>query len=221
MTRQDGRMTYLTERRETEKEQRRLEIIEAAERLYATQGWNGLTMDQLAREARLSRALLYVYFRDRNDLHLVIVTRAFGLLQQRFHTAAAHGCGADKIEAIGRAYMAFAHEFPHYFDACARFQAALQPAEGGDTLTACAAAGDAVLAEVVQALEAGRADGSIRPDLGASMATALTLWGFMHGTLQLMTTKSAALARQGLPLQQLADQAILLLRHALCTDPSP
>ena len=88
MTRHSSAMSYLAERREEEKERRRLEIIEAAERLYAGRGWDGLTMDQLAREARLSRALLYVYFKDRAELHLAIVARAFELLRQRFSEAA-------------------------------------------------------------------------------------------------------------------------------------
>jgi len=50
-------MSYLAERREEEKERRRLEIIEAAESLYAEKGWDAVTMDQVARQARLSRAL--------------------------------------------------------------------------------------------------------------------------------------------------------------------
>ena len=29
----------------------------------------------------------------------------------------------EKIEAIGRAYMAYAFEFPHYFDFCSQFHA--------------------------------------------------------------------------------------------------
>ena len=213
-------MSYLAERREEEKERRRLEIIEAAERLYAHRGWDGLTMDQLAREARLSRALLYVYFKDRSELHLAVVTRAFRLLQQRFHEAKARASsGLDQVQAIGRAYIAYAHEFPHYFDACSRFQAARHPAEGSAELAACAAAGDGAIAEVFAALEAGRADGSIRADLGPIAATATALWGFTHGILQLMATKSTELARQGVALDQFADHSLQLLRHALRATP--
>lgn len=209
-------MSYLAERREEEKERRRLEIIEAAERLYAKAGWDGLTMDQLAREARLSRALLYVYFKDRAELHLAIVARAFELLQQRFREAAGRAAlGLDKVQAIGRAYVAFSHEFPHYFDACARFQAAQHQADGSSVLQDCAAAGDAAIAEVVAALEVGRADGSVRPDLGTTVLTATALWGFTHGIIQLMATKGAELLRHGVTQDQMADQSLLLLRHSL------
>ena len=173
-------------------------------------------MEQLAREARLSRALLYVYFKDRAELHLAIVARAFELLRQRFREAAGRTVlGLDKVQAIGRAYVAFAHEFPHYFDACARFQAAQHEADGSAVLVECSAAGDAAIAEVIAALQTGRADGSVRPDLGSAVLSATALWGFTHGIIQLMATKGAGLLRHGVTQDQLADHSLQLLRHSL------
>ncbi|MBP9590615.1 MAG: helix-turn-helix transcriptional regulator, partial [Steroidobacteraceae bacterium] len=68
-------MSYITERRQQERDRRRTEIVDAAEALYAEVGWDAVTMDQVARRARLSRALLYVYFRDKPDLHFALVER--------------------------------------------------------------------------------------------------------------------------------------------------
>jgi TetR/AcrR family transcriptional regulator len=51
-------MSYIALRREEEKERRRAEILDAAEVLYAKKGWDALTVDQVARSARLSRALV-------------------------------------------------------------------------------------------------------------------------------------------------------------------
>ena len=81
-------------------------------------------MDQVARRARLSRALLYVYFKDKSDLHMALVERSLEALHERF-VAARQGRtnGIAEVEAIGRAYLAFSVETPHYFDACARYQA--------------------------------------------------------------------------------------------------
>jgi len=70
------RMSYIAVRREEEKERRRAEILDAAEVLYAKKGWDALTVDQVARSARLSRALVYVYFRDKEDLLFAIGERA-------------------------------------------------------------------------------------------------------------------------------------------------
>lgn len=220
MTRQTAAMSYLAERREEEKERRRLEIIEAAEALYSAHGWDALTMDQLARQARLSRALLYVYFRDKHDLHSAVVERALRLLRTRFSEAAGrHPRGLDKVEAIGRAYVAYALEFPHYFDACARFQATTQPTDGTTTMDACAAAGDAVLGEVVQALVAGFTDGSVRQDVGAPLQVAITLWGFTHGIIQLTTTKAGELSRHGITAADQTSHAIRTLTASLRATP--
>ena len=42
-------MNYLAERRQEEKERRRAEILDAAEAVMASVGWDALTMDQVAR----------------------------------------------------------------------------------------------------------------------------------------------------------------------------
>jgi AcrR family transcriptional regulator len=56
-------MSYIAERRQEEKERRRGEIIDAAEAVAATVGWDAMTMYLVARMARLSGALFYVYFK--------------------------------------------------------------------------------------------------------------------------------------------------------------
>jgi hypothetical protein len=49
----------------------------------------------------------------------------------------------------------------------------------------------------VSSIEAGVRDGSIRSDIGSPMLMSITLWGFMHGIIQLTTTKSYALTHHG------------------------
>ena len=117
-------MSYIAERRQEERDRRRGEIVDAAEALYAEVGWDAVTMDQVARRARLSRALVYVYFKDKADLHFALVERSLDALRHHFEAArAVKESGLAEVEAIGRAYLAFERETPHYFDACARFQA--------------------------------------------------------------------------------------------------
>src|SRR5262245_15248293 len=116
-------MSYIAERRQEEKDRRRTEIVEAAEDLYRELGWDAVTMDSVAKRARLSRALVYVYFKDKQDLHFAIAIRAMETLRLRFEDAASRArTGLEKVEAMGRAYMAYGQEFPHYFDACARLE---------------------------------------------------------------------------------------------------
>jgi TetR/AcrR family transcriptional regulator len=214
-------MSYIAVRREEEKERRRAEILDAAETLYAKKGWDGLTVDQVARTARLSRALVYVYFRDKEDLLFAIGERAMRLLRDRFLAAAAGTAkGWDQVDAIGRAYMGYAHEFPHYFDFCTRFQSHSVETDSSTNEGACQVAGDQVLGTVVQAIETGIRDGSIRPDVGDPILLALTLWAFTHGIIQIAMAKGSDLARRGVAVQDFSNYAFNFLRGAAESKPA-
>ena len=210
-------MSYIADRRQEEKDRRRGEIVDAAENQYRELGWDAVTMDSVARRARLSRALVYVYFKDKRDLHFAIADRAMLVLLSRFEEASARaGTGLDQIEAIGRAYMAFGTEFPHYFDACARLElrATETPEEGTQAATTLHT-GHKVHEVVVNCLMAGQRDGSIRPDLGDPAITSRVLWGFVHGLIQIAITKSQPLAEVGISVTQLTQQAIAMIRYTL------
>jgi AcrR family transcriptional regulator len=206
-------MSYIAQRRVEEKERRRAEILDAAEALYAKEGWDLVTVDQVARGARLSRALVYVYFKDKEDILFAIGERAMCLLRDRFIAAAAgQKLGMEKIEAIGRAYMSYAFEFPHYFDFCSKFNARSGSPEPGSHDLACRAAGDEAIGVVVQAIECGTADGSVRPTIGEPILLAVTLWSFTHGLAQLAMAKGSDMARFGIGVPELSDYGFGLLR---------
>jgi AcrR family transcriptional regulator len=214
-------MSYIAERRVEEKERRRGEIADAAERLYADKGWDAVTMDQVARSARLSRALVYVYFQDKEELLFAIGQRAMQVLRERFAEAAArHVLGIDQIHAIGRAYMAYAHEFPHYFDACARFQAHSVAPDPGSNEGACRVAGDRAIAVVVEAITTGIADGSVRADIGPPMLVAVSMWAFTHGIIQLAMAKGNDLAHLGIAAADFGEFALGLV-HGMAVPRAP
>ena len=121
------------------------------------------------------------------------------------------------MQAIGRAYVLFQQEKPYRFDACSRFhahQAAGYPAED-----ACAAAGDAVMAVIVEALLQGQADGSIRKDIGNPVQVCVMLWAFTHGLIQIGTNKTVEIARQGVEVSQLMEGSFAMLRYMLAAKP--
>jgi len=210
-------MSYILERREEEKERRRSEFLDAADSLYAKQGWETVTMDQVARTARLSRALVYIYFRDKDDLLFAVGERAMKLLYQRFTAAlGTPGSGRDKVDAIGRAYMGYALEFPHFFDFCSRFQSHQVSSTPSPNEEACHQTADAVMDLVVQAIEAGVADGSISRALAREpRLLGFSLWAFTHGIVQITMAKADDLARQGVAPQVFSNYAFELVRTLL------
>jgi AcrR family transcriptional regulator len=214
-------MSYIAQRRVEEKERRRAAILDAAEALYAKEGWDLVTVDQVARGARLSRALVYVYFKDKEEILFAIGERAMGLLRDRFIAASARSAlGMEKVEAIGRAYMAYAFEFPHYFDFGSRFNARSGTPEPGSIELACRMAGDEAIGVVVKAIECGISDGSIRPSIGDPTMLAVTLWSFTHGLIQLAMAKGSDMARLGIGIPELSNYGFELLRR-VAQNPNP
>ena len=117
---------------------------------------------------------------------------------------------------MGRAYVAFSSEFPVHFEALSRFQAlevGAEPATG--YVGQCFAAGERVHQIMFAAIEAGQRDGSIAADAGAPIAIAMTLWGFMHGIIQLVATKAGLLGEYGLTARSLVDQALKIAADGL------
>lgn len=57
-----------------QKEQRRDDILRAAERLWTTTPYAELSMNQVAREAMLAKGTLYLYFGTKEELFLALLT---------------------------------------------------------------------------------------------------------------------------------------------------
>jgi TetR/AcrR family transcriptional regulator len=209
-------MQGTTERRLEEKERRRLEILDAAEAVAAIVGLDHFTMDQVARHARLSRALIYVYFRDKRELIIAICIRALEQLESRFaDTALSHQSGLEQVDAMGRAYVGFAKEFPLRFEALAHFEAQAPSAEDDPIYEQCLAAGDRPIELVVAAIRKGLKDGSVRQDAGDPVRIGLSLWALTHGLIQLSALKGGSLQRVGVSADQLLDQGFQLALAAL------
>ncbi len=210
-------MSRSRQRRDDEKEQRREAIIDAAEAVFASEGFEAAKMESVARHARISRALVYLYFKNKNELHFAICLRALRTLRERMQQAAAqHERGIDQIRAIGQAYIAFAEQSPTHFTALSRFEAHHSAEIGeGSIEQAALAAGTAVHELTIAALQRGVGDGSVRADLRDPMLIAVTLWGFSHGILQIAQTKGSFLEDAGVPVSAFLSHGIEMALQGL------
>lgn len=57
------------ERKQREKERRRQEILSAAREVFSKKGFNSATMEEIASRAELSPGTLYLYFKNKEELH--------------------------------------------------------------------------------------------------------------------------------------------------------
>lgn len=103
-------------KREKNKQVRKARIIEVAEKLFFEKGLHQVTMDEIARKLRYSKATLYSYFNSKDELFFEICQRGNNILQKQLQEAVAqHPLGVDKVRAIGRSFFDFAMKYPQYY----------------------------------------------------------------------------------------------------------
>jgi TetR/AcrR family transcriptional regulator len=89
-------------------EESRTAILEAAAREFAEHGIDGARTDTIAREARVNKALLYYYFKDKDTLYGAVLDTAFsGLRETVFRVLDSAAAPRQKILNYVGAYFDF------------------------------------------------------------------------------------------------------------------
>ncbi|MSU49574.1 MAG: TetR/AcrR family transcriptional regulator [Opitutus sp.] len=208
----------LRARRDEEKEERRQAILDAAEKVISRDGWEATNFGEIAKRARLSRSLVYFYFPTRDDLFHAVCGRGLTDMEKRFASALASArTGLDQVMAIGRTYYQFSLDEPLYFKVLADYQGRdLDPDNESENEAAAHGRGRNCLAMVAQALGQGLADGTIRKSIGDPRPTAVSVWAFTHGLIQIASRKEAMLKKDfGLTAAKAMDHGFALLRGSL------
>ena len=88
-------------------EERREEILQAAERVFAARGLHGTPTMEIAKAAGISQAYLFRLFPTKAELFLALVERCNARIQRTFADAAAeaHAAGEPVLTAMGKAYI--------------------------------------------------------------------------------------------------------------------
>ena len=90
-------------------------ILTASEKIFAEKGLAGARTDEIARAARVNKALLYYYFKSKDELYGAVVGSLFQGLQEVIENAAgADVCYRDRITAFVNGYFAFVIAHPNY-----------------------------------------------------------------------------------------------------------
>jgi len=86
----DDESAQVLSRRERERLAHRREILEAAERVFARNGYHGATVEQIAQEAEFGVGTLYTFFKSKEELYKEvlagIIEEAMALARERVFT---------------------------------------------------------------------------------------------------------------------------------------
>ncbi len=89
----------------------------AADRLLVEYGYDGMNMNMLAKEAKYSKATVYVYFRSKDELVCALCIERLKLLRREFALVLKSDFDINgKLHEIGNVLKEFATDDPVYFD---------------------------------------------------------------------------------------------------------
>jgi TetR/AcrR family transcriptional regulator len=96
-------------------EESRAAILKAAVREFAEEGVAGARTEAIARSARVNKALLYYYFKDKDALYRAVLEQVFGGLRSAIHDALARELSPrEKLASYVGAHFDYIASHPLY-----------------------------------------------------------------------------------------------------------
>jgi TetR/AcrR family transcriptional regulator len=172
------------ERKEREKEQRREEILNAAQAVFFEKGLQNSTMDEIAEKAELSKGTLYLYYGSKEDLYLAVMVRGFDLLHEMcVDVIASSGSPVEAMWNLGKSYYEFFEKHRNFFHMFYFLQSpTLHKQVSTDMMEACNAQTNKTWKLVIDLFQRGIEEGTFRKDINPIEA-AVILWSSANSIL--------------------------------------
>ena len=163
-------------------------IAAAAAALFEEKGVSRVSMDDIARAAGYSKATVYVYFKNRDELVSTLTLESMRRLRE--HLSRALDSGGDtraRYELICRELVRYQEQYPFYFKTALE-KIRLEPGaetDGGEAYSV----GEEINALLSGFIREGMESGELRPGL-EPLPALLTFWGALSGLILLAESKS-------------------------------
>lgn len=174
------------DRKWQEKEIRRKDIIDAAERVFFSKGFENASMDEVAKEAEFSKRTIYIYFNSKEQIYFEIMIRGYRLLiemiENSFNINPPKNA-LDELRNIFFTFFEFSRNRPEYFKAMMEYEtkdSADQLSVKDESKVECYRLGEVIFGYLSCALQRGVAEGTLRGGLDTEQ-TALILWACTIG----------------------------------------
>lgn len=174
------------DRKRQEKEIRRKDIVDAAERVFFSKGYENASMDEVAKEAEFSKRTVYVYFNSKEQIYFEIMIRGYRLLiemiENSFKTEPPRNA-LDELRSIFFTFFEFSRSFPEYFKAIMEYETKDsddQICVKDESKAECYRFGELIFGYLSHALQKGVAEGTLHSGLDTEQ-TALILWACTIG----------------------------------------
>lgn len=175
----------------------RKNIATAAQKLFMEKGMKNTSMSDVAKEAGYSKATLYVYFKNKEELISVLVLESMQKLYEYINLAIEKNSDSKECYMeICHALLKYQEEYPLYFNMVLEnikidFETTDFLPEEKETFLI----GEQINELLAVFLEKGIAKGQIRPDIQI-LPTIFSIWGMISGLIQIATNKKEYIEQQ-------------------------
>ncbi|MEX2235706.1 MAG: TetR/AcrR family transcriptional regulator, partial [Cyclobacteriaceae bacterium] len=212
----------IPERKEREKEHRREEILNAAQRVFFEKGLQTATMDEIAEAAELSKGTLYLYYKSKEDLYLGVMIRGMDILYNMFTEATStNEPTIVKIKNLGDMYYRYFKEHRSFFRMFYFFQNPLFHTQvSQEMMGLCQAGNQKVWKLVIDLIQRGIDEGDIRPEVDPAEC-AVILWSNSNGIMMRMDTQEEYFKNVlGVDLERVLQKSMAMLFQSMLRDPA-
>lgn len=168
----------------------RKKISMAAEQLFMKKGIENTSMNDIAKESGYSKATLYVYFKDKEQLVSVLVLESMQKLHDYIRQAVGNDSSTKECyDKICNALVEYQEEYPFYFDMVLKainidFETTHFLPEEKETFLV----GERINELLSSFLKKGIEKGEIRSDIEI-LPTIFSFWGMLSGVVLLASNK--------------------------------
>lgn len=202
----------VTERRIREKEELRAKIMDAATELFVKEGRQSVSIRKIAEKIEYAPSTIYLYFEDKNQLIMKIVTETFERLEEQLDAVEKQNLPpVEALEAGIRVYIRFGLEHPnHYYLA---FCTLPETPELTEDCREALEAGLAALGSLARALTRCMEAGYIPPQ--DIQVLTQTVWVMIHGLTSSLIYKAYD---EGFPWasdEQLIEKTMSIIKNGI------
>jgi AcrR family transcriptional regulator len=184
----------IKERKIKEKQIRKREILESAEKLFSGKKGLNATMEDLAEMTELGKGTLYLYFPNKENLLQVLAEKGIGLLRKRLRRVIDDSkTGVEQLSDNGDSFVKFLKDKPFYAFLILKYENTVVKSKNLGTHTLLI---EPLLEILHGILKKGKNDGTVRSDIGTKELVTI-LWSQMLGILNTLHGRKESLQIYG------------------------
>ena len=172
-------------------------IADEAEKLFSKKGIESTSMDEIAKMAGYSKATLYVYFRNKEEIVSFLALKSMSKLKNAIMEAIETSKNSKaKFIAVCRALANYQNEYPEYFDMSLKYITIDMDDEENSFYHQAYEVGEEINAAIVSYLKDGEKSKEIHME-GSEFVTIFHMWAMISGLIKLASEKKEYIEMAG------------------------